>query len=351
MTFGSDNETGIAPEILTAIIAANHGTASPYGEDDLTQGLTEKISTVFETEVRVFLVATGTAANALALSCLTPPYGGIYCHHLAHIMRAECAAPEFYSGGARLLPLPGAAGKIQAAILRETLDKQEASVHSVPTTAISLTQASEMGTLYQIDEIREITTLAHAAGLLVHMDGTRFANALASLGCSPADLSWRCGVDVLCLGASKNGAIAAEAVIFFHPELADDFAWRRKRGGHLYSKMRFLAAQFTAYLDQDHWLNYARHANTKALELAQALRTLPDVELAFAVEANEVFADMPASLFTAAVAGGFPVHATALDNHRKRVRLVCAFNTTSAQITALKQILERASGICSRTDD
>ncbi|HED13668.1 MAG TPA: low specificity L-threonine aldolase [Gammaproteobacteria bacterium] len=340
MTFGSDNETGIAPEILDAMVAANIGTTQPYGEDALTRALTEKISNVFDTEVSAFLVTTGTAANALALSCLTPPYGGIYCHQLAHIMHAECAAPEFYAAGARLLPLPGSEGKLQETTIREVLDNRHESVHSVQTTAISLTQASEMGTLYQIEEIRTIAALAHAAGLSVHMDGTRFANALVTLGCSPAEMSWRCGVDVLCLGASKNGAMAAEAVIFFNPEQAASFAWRRKRGGHLYSKMRFVAAQFTAYLAQDRWLDYARHANAMARELAQSLLTLPDIELAFAVEANEVFADMPTSLFKAAVAGGFPVHATSLANNRKRVRLVCAFNTTHQDISELIQVLQ-----------
>jgi len=343
MTFGSDNESGIAPEILAAITAANTGTVQPYGEDAFTYGLTEKINNIFETETTVFLVTTGTAANALALSCLTPAYGGIYCHQLAHIMRAECAAPEFYAGGARLLPLPGAEGKLQAATIRDVLESRQESVHNVPATTISLTQASEMGTLYQPDEIREITALAHMASLSVHMDGTRFANALASLDCSPADLSWRCGVDVLCLGASKNGALAAEAVIFFTPELAKTFAWRRKRGGHLCSKMRFVATQFEAYLAHNHWLKYARHANAKARELATSLLTLPTVELAYTVEANEVFADMPTHLFAAAVAGGFPLHATHLDNNRRRVRLVCAFNTQSQDISRLLQILQHAS--------
>ena len=294
MNFCSDNVAGAAPEILAALAAANRGAAMPYGADAVTARLQRKVAEIFETEVAVFPVATGSAANSLALSVMAPPYGAIYCHEAAHINVDECGAPEFFTGGAKLVDLAGADGKLHAGDLAAALAGAGAGiVHHVQPAAISLTQASECGTVYSPHELHEIADLARANGLKLHLDGARFANAVAGLGCSPADLTWRAGVDALSLGATKNGALAAEAVVFFDRALAAAFGYRRKRAGHLFSKMRFLSAQLEAYLSDDLWLRNARHANRLADRLAQGLAGLPGARLVYPVQANEVFVALP----------------------------------------------------------
>lgn len=251
MNFCSDNVTGISPEILTALADVNQGAAMPYGEDECTQRLQSKFAQLFETEVTVFPVTTGTAANALALSVIVPPFGAVYCHSSAHINVDECGAPEFYTGGAKLLTIPGINGKLYAQDLKNAIALSGIGVvHHVQPTAISITQSTEAGTVYSIDEVKQIAEVARNHHLSLHMDGARFANAVVSLGCSPADITWRCGVDMLCFGATKNGAMAAEAVIFFNRDLAQTFGYRLKRSGHLMSKMRFLSAQLEAYIQQ-----------------------------------------------------------------------------------------------------
>src|SRR5262245_32552627 len=277
--FCSDNVTTIAPEIMTALERANSSAAMPYGNDEITKRLEQRIAQIFERSVAVFPVATGTASNALALSTLTPPYGVLYCHEQAHIQVDECGAPELYTGGAKLLPLPGASGKLTPGALAAALSLGwRGSVSNPQPAVLSLTQATENGTVYRLDEVRALAEVAHAHGLKVHMDGTRFANALVSLNCAPADASWRAGVDVLSLGATKNGALAAESVIFFDPALAQTMAFRRKRGGHLFSKMRFVSAQLEAYLSDDLWLRNARHANAMARRLADGLAKIRSEE-------------------------------------------------------------------------
>jgi threonine aldolase len=285
--------------------------------------------------VQAFLVVTGTAANALALSTMVPAYGAVYCHEQAHVLVDECGAVEFYTGGARLIALPGAGGKLSAAVFRDVLIGQRSDVHYVKPGAVTLTQATEFGTLYQPDEIRAISELAHARGLHVHMDGTRFANAVAALGCTPAESSWRAGVDVLCFGASKNGALAAEAVVFFDRELARDFGLRRKRGGHLLSKMRFVAAQFDAYLEQDRWRSLAAHANAMARLLGAGMVTLNDVDLAYPVETNLVFVTMPEVLRARLEATGYELNWWPQEEGRVLVRLVTAFNTREEDVARL----------------
>ena len=335
MAFLSDNEVGIAPEILSALAASSDGRAPPYGEDARSARLDGQLSELFETEVQAFLVVTGTAANALALSTMVPAYGAVYCHEEAHVLVDECGAVEFYTGGARLIALPGVGGKLSAAVFRDVLISQRSDVHYVRPAAVTLTQATEFGTLYQPDEIRAISELAHARGLHVHMDGTRFANAVAALGCTPAESSWRAGVDALCFGASKNGAMAAEAVVFFNRELARDFGSRRKRGGHLLSKMRFVAAQFDAYLEQDRWRSLAAHANAMAQLLAAGVVTLSDVELAYPVETNLVFVTMPEALRARLEATGYPLNWWPRGEGRVLVRLVTAFNTREEDVARL----------------
>ncbi len=335
MNFCSDNVTGISPEILTALADVNQDAAMPYGEDKCTKRLQTKFAELFETEVTVFPVTTGTAANALALSVMVPPFGAVYCHAAAHINVDECGAPELYTGGAKLLTLPGSNGKVYAQDLTNAIASSgKGVVHHVQPAAISITQTTEAGTVYSQSEVRQIAEVAHTHHLNLHMDGARFANAVASLGCSPADITWRSGVDVLCFGATKNGAMAAEAVIFFNQDLAQTFSYRRKRSGHLLSKMRFLSAQLETYVTNDLWLKNAAHANKMAEKLATELTKLPGVKFCYPVEANEIFIQLPEAVIAGLMADGFQFYRWE-GEHSTTVRLVTAFDTKYESVDAL----------------
>ncbi len=332
MNFSSDNVTGVAPEIMAALAAANAGPAASYGADAITERLARRFSDLFEREVVVFPVATGTAANALALACLTPPWGVVYGHREAHFQVDECGAPEFYAGGAKLRPLEGAHGKITAADLEAAI-MGRGVVHHAQPASVSLTQSTEAGTVYQAAEVEAIAEVCRRHGLGLHVDGSRFANAVAALNRSPADLTWRAGVEALSFGATKNGAMAAEAVVFFDPGKAEEFAFRRKRGGHLFSKMRFLSAQLEAYLEGDLWLRNARHANLMATRLAEGLESLPGAQLQHPVEANEIFVSLPDPVIRGLLADGFKFYRW--DNEASVViRLVTAFDTAASDVDA-----------------
>ncbi len=334
MNFRSDNTTGVSPEILAAIAAANEGQEAAYGDDTITGRLGDRFRDLFETELAVLPVATGTAANAISLAALTPPYGAIYCHREAHIEVDECGAPELFTGGAKLVVLDGPDGKFDAATFADALARAGAGdVHRVQPAAVSITQASECGTLYALDEIAAIAEVAHDHGLALHMDGARFANAVAALGCSPAEATWRAGVDVLSFGATKNGALAAEAIVSFRPDLARELAFRRKRGGHLFSKMRFLSAQLEAYVSDDLWLRNARHANRCARLLGDGLGEVPGAALAHPVEANEVFPRLPEAVIEGLVAAGFSFYRWGGEGSTT-LRLVTAFNTREEDVAA-----------------
>jgi len=341
MNFASDNTAAIAPAILDAIIAANHGFAIGYGDDELTARVTRRIARVFEHEVAVLLVPTGTAANALALAQLSPPWGAVLCHGESHIATDECGAPEFFGGGLKLVPLPGVGCKIAPDTLRGALDAGPwGGPHHVSASVLSLTQATEAGTVYRPDEVARLAALAHQRGLAVHMDGARFANALTRLQVSPAEATWKAGIDVMSLGATKGGALAAEAIVFFDPARAAGMAERRKRGGHLLSKHRFLAAQLDAYFADGCWLELAAHANRMADRLAARL-AMAGLDPVWPVEANEVFVMLPrkiderlravgASYYpwkTNALPKGVPVAADGV-----LVRLVTSFATTGTDV-------------------
>jgi threonine aldolase len=332
VNFCSDNASGAAPEILRALEAANDGWAMPYGNDDLTRRLQARVEEIFETEAAVLPVATGTAANVLCLSVMTPPYGAIYCHRESHINVDECGAPEFYSGGAKLVALPGDHGKLTPATLEAAI-VDAGDVHSVQPAAVSLTNASEAGTVYTPEETRAIAEIAKAHGLGLHLDGARFANALVALGCSPAEATWKAGVDALALGATKNGVLAGELVVLFDPGKAEELGYRRKRGGHLFSKMRFLSAQLEAYLADDLWLRNARHANAMAAVLGAGLAELPGVELSHPVEANEIFVILPEPMIEGLFARGFQFYRWGPAANRE-ARLITAFNTDPAHVEA-----------------
>lgn len=339
MNFCSDNVTGVSPEILQALAAANGGAAASYGADAITERLQRRFMELFEHEVAVFPVATGTAANALALATLTPPYGVIYGHGEAHFHVDECGAPEFYTGGAKLTVLGGEHAKITPATLAAAVTGKGVVHHSQPAT-VSLTQATEAGTVYKSDEIGGIAEVCRQHGLAFHVDGARFANAVAALNRSPADLTWRSGVEALSFGATKNGAMAAEAVVFFDPAKAADFAFRRKRGGHLFSKMRFLSAQLDAYLADDLWLRNARHANRMATRLAEGLAGVAGARLRHPVEANEIFAELPEPVIRGLFAAGFLFHRWGGETDTC-VRLVTAFDTAPADVESFLAAAKR----------
>lgn len=337
MNFTSDNITPVSEPILSAMRAANTGTAHSYGGDRLTQRLERAFCDLFERDVAVFPVATGTAGNALALSQICPPYGGVFCHETAHIATDECGAPEFYCAGAKIMGLPGEDGRIHAAQIEPGVAfAREMGVHHVKPSAVSLTQATEWGTVYPLAQVAQISSVARTAGLRVHMDGARFANALVHLGCSAAEATWKQGVDVLTFGATKNGAMSAEAVVFFDPSGAQDFGHRRKRAGHLWSKMRFLAAQLLAYLENDLWLSNARNANAMASRLGAGLGNITGVRLLQPVEANEVFAALPEPMAVGLERLGFGFYRWHLSPVRDAVpiRLVTSWTTQLTEVEA-----------------
>ncbi len=343
MNFRSDNEAPVAPEIMEALARANSGADHSYGADAATARLQGQFSDLFETEVAVFPVITGTAANALSLAQSAPPYGVVYCHRESHIHTDECNAPEFYTGGAKLHALDGAHGRIDLAALKDALAATGFhGDHEPEPAAISLTQATEAGAVYAIDAIAALAELAHGRGLRVHMDGARIANAVARLGCAPADMTWRAGIDILSFGATKNGAMAAEAVVVFRRDLVDGLARRRMRGGHLLSKMRFVSAQLEAYIADGLWLALAARANRAASRLADGVSAIAGATLLHPVEGNELFVQLPAGAIDGMAGDGFEFHRW--PGAEGTVRLVCSYAARDGDIDALIASLRRHRG-------
>jgi threonine aldolase len=350
MNFASDNTAGMAPGVVDAIVRANDGYALGYGNDDVTRAIERRFAEIFERDVAVFLVATGTAANAMALAHVTPPWGAVLCHTESHIMTDECGAPEFFGGGIRLVGLPGVGCKLSSDTVKGALARGEwGGPHHLSPRAISLTQASEAGTIYRIEELTSLCDAVHAGGLAVHMDGARLANALVRLGATPAEASWKAGVDVLSFGATKGGAMAAEAIVFFDRARASGMAERRKRGGHLLSKHRFLAAQFDAFFVDDYWLKLARHANAMADRLADGLRAA-GLEPVWPVEANLVFVVLPRTLEARLKAAGaqyYVRHSESLPAGQEigkdacLVRLVASFATRAQDVDNFLDVIRR----------
>jgi threonine aldolase len=337
MFFASDNAAGIAAPILEAIGRANTGYALGYGNDDCTKRVEKKLAEIFERDLAVFLVPTGTVANSLAIAHLTPPWGAVLCHAESHIATDECGAPEFFGGGIKLVGLEGEGAKVSAGTLRATLEQGAwGGPHHVSPSVLSLSQATECGTVYRVDEVKELADIAHARGVTVHMDGARLGNALARMNVSLAEATWKAGVDVLSFGATKGGAMGAEAMIFFDPRRGANMQDRRKRGGALLSKHRFIAAQLEAYLEGDLWLKLARHANDMADALAAGL-TAAGAKPAWPVEANEVFAPLTVEAdkrLKAAGATYYPWPSAGLNIGAGKilVRLVTSFQTTKEDV-------------------
>ena len=336
--FASDNVTGVSPEIMDAMVKANDDHAAmSYGADKWTDSLSAKVGEIFETDVTVFPVVSGTAANVLPISYLTPPYGTVYCHKEAHINTDECGASEFYSGGAKLVPLPGDHGKFTGASLKDAIFGRGVPRHTQPSL-VSLTQTTEAGTLYRPDEITAITEIARENDLKVHMDGARFANAVVGTNCSPADLTWRSGVDVLSFGATKNGAMGAELVVFFGKPNVKELENRRVRGGHFISKMRFLSAQLTAYLDNNLWQRNAMQANDMAKRIAMGLSDITSIEFVHPVEANILFLTMPRAMVSVLKEAGFEFYEMIPGEKRSLVRLVMSFNSSQSDVDRFVEI-------------
>lgn len=294
MHFASDNTGPVHPQVMTALMDANAGHGAPYGADPLSQRAVEQVREVFEApEAAVFLCATGTAANVLLLSTLSRPFETIYCADCAHIHEDECNAPELFTGGTKLTLLPHQAGKITPESLRAAISASASgSVHNARPGPLSLTQATEKGTVYSLEELHRLTTIARDAGISTHMDGARFANAVAHLGCTPAEASWKAGVDALSFGGTKNGLMGVEAMVLFNPEKGRELEYRRKRGAQLFSKHRYLAAQMCAYLSDDLWLQSAHAANDSAAALAKGLEAAGGRLLA-PQQSNLLFVDLP----------------------------------------------------------
>ena len=338
--FASDNIAGACPEVLDAILKANDGDSTPYGNDQISTDLQKKFSDLFEKDVIVFPIASGTAANALALSTMTPSFGNIYCHKLSHINTDECGAPEFYTGGGKLVTLNGINGKILAEELDQAIGGK-GIVHHTQPSSVSITQVCETGEVYQLDEIKKISEVTHKHKLNMHMDGARFANALVSLNATPAEMTWKSGIDVLSFGATKNGCIAAEAIIFFNKDLVGNIAFLMKRAGHLLSKMRFVSAQLDAYISNDVWLRNARHANKMGKKLSDGLNNHSDINLAYPTEANEVFATFPRNKIENLNSEGYKMNEDELDG--KAVRLVAAWNTKDSDVDQLLETLKNSN--------
>jgi threonine aldolase len=339
--FASDNVTSACPEVMDAVIEANSGISESYGDDEWSYKLKEKLSEVYETNVEVFLTVSGTASNALALSALTPVYGKIYCHELSHINTDECGAPELFTGGAKLNPMRSSNGRIKAKELDEIV-RGSGNVHVTQPSVVSITQSCETGTVYQLDEISEISKIAHKHKMSVHMDGARFANALVSLSASPAEMTWKSGVDVLTLGGTKNGCLAAEAIIFFKPKMVGNFPFLHKRSGQLLSKMRFISSQLNAYITNDVWIRNARHANAMAKILSEGLNVFSNINLAYPTESNEVFVHLPRYVIDYLNQLGYDINEEELDG--KAVRFVTAWNTDLNDIHNLLDKLSQKFG-------
>lgn len=335
MFFASDNTSGVPAEVMAALACANEGYARGYGGDALMAELRARLRSVFEApDAEVHLVATGTAANALAIASHCPPWGAVFCHRHSHIAEDECGAPEFYAGGAKLVLVDGAHGRITSDALTEALATTGASgVHGVQRGLLSLTNVTEAGTVYTPAEIAALTAVAKAHGLPCHLDGARFANALVATGATPAEMTWKAGIDVLSFGGTKNGLLGVEAVVFFDPAKAWEFELRRKRGGHLFSKHRYLSAQMLAYLEDGLWLRLARQANDMGARLSAGLLTVPGVALTHPAQANMIFANWPQGIHDRLRAAGAVYYdLRPLPDGRETARLVASWCTTAEDV-------------------
>jgi threonine aldolase len=352
MEFASDNTSGTAPEIVDALIAANAGYARSYGNDAAMDRVRALIREIFEApKAEVYLVNNGTTANSLALATYCPPWGGVYCHESAHVEVDECGAPEFFIGGGKMITVPGAMGKMTPETLRQAIEATpQGFVHSIQRGIVTVTNTTEAGTVYTVAELEALCAVAKAFDLPIHVDGARFANALVSTNASPAEMSWKAGVDILSFGGTKNGCMGVEAVVLFDPTKAWEFELRRKRGGHLFSKHRYLSAQMEAYLTDGLWLRLARAANERAAALEAAFKSHPDARLLYPRDANMVFASLPRAVHRDLEAAGAHYYCwpgepapKGPDDEEIGARFVCSWSTTADDIAAFAKLLSGAA--------
>lgn len=335
LQFASDNTAGICPEALHALVSANAGFAASYGNDDATRLACDRIRELFETDADVFFVFNGTAANSIALAALCQSYQAVICSDTAHVETDECGAPEFFSNGSKLLSAPHRHGKLTSAGVLDVITRRT-DVHYPRPKVVTLTQSTEFGSLYQKGEISGISRIAQAHGLKVHMDGARFANAVAALNVAPADITWRAGVDVLCFGGTKMGLPIGEAIVFFDRRLGEEFSYRCKQAGQLASKMRYLSAPWLAMLTDDTWLRHARHANGMAHRLADKIAGMAGAELLLPTEVNGVFVNLPEPALAGLKALGWTFY-TFIGGG---ARFMCSWATTEEAVDHLAHDLE-----------
>ncbi|MGI9114428.1 MAG: threonine aldolase family protein [Chthoniobacterales bacterium] len=337
LEFASDNTAGFCPEAISGLSEANRGATASYGDDEWTRRLCDRVRDIFETDCDVFLVSNGTAANALALAQLCQPFHSVICQEHAHIENDECGAVEFFTRGSKLIPTRGDKGKLDLAEVANALARQH-ELHSHKPRVISITQATELGTVYCAEEIRQIAIFASERGMVLHMDGARFANAIANLGCAPKEITWQAGVEVLCFGGTKNGLAAGELVIFFNRERAAEFDYRAKQAGQLASKMRLLAAPWLALVESELWLRNAAHANAMAAELSAELDDA-GIEVVFPTESNAVFVRLSAELSTRLQERGWEFYKFIEPDI---YRLMCSWATT--EVSIVEFVREVAAG-------
>jgi threonine aldolase len=334
--FASDNNSGVCPEAIQALLEANHGHITGYGDDPWTTRACNLIRDLLETDAAIFFVFNGTAANALSLAAACRPYHAVLCHEFAHIQHDECGAPAFFSGGAKLVPLPGDHAKLQPESVIQTVESHF-PLHSSKPAALSLTQATECGTVYSPNELAALSAAAHQHGLRVHLDGARLANAVAHLGVAPKEVTWRSGVDILSLGATKNGGLFGEALVVFDRELARELDYRIKQSGQLASKMRFLAAPWIGLLSDGAWHRHAAHANAMAKRLSDRLAQLPGTRLLHPTQANGVFIDLPARAIRSLHDRGWHFY---VFEGETGCRLMCSWDTTEDDLSAFTDDLQ-----------
>jgi len=341
LEFRSDNCGRAAPELIQALVSANEGSVLGYGGDELTNQLHTRLSELFEHPVKVFPVPTGTGANALALAAVGSPFGAVYCSPEAHINTSECNATSFFGSGLKVTPVHGIDGKIDPLALDAAISTAgKGQAHKNQPEAINLVQATDMGAVYSVSEVAEISRVARAHGLTVHMDGARFANAIATLGCTPAELTWKAGVDILSFGVTKNGGLLTDAIVVFNPDVAIKMGFHLRRAGMIWSKMRFASAQVLAYVQDDLWLRLARQSNAAALAIAQGISNLEGVRLLAPVQANELFVEMDRKAVDALIAQGVLFYRRAPN----MFRLVCRWDTTTEETTRLIALIEQSTG-------
>ncbi len=336
LEFRSDNCGRVAPEIIEAISRANHGSAIGYGADDLTLQLNTRLSEIFETQVRVFPIPTGTGANALALASVGTPFGAVFCSPEAHINTSECNAVGFFGSGLKVTPIDGIHGKVCPDSLEKNLHSAGfGQAHKSQPVAVNLVQATDLGAVYSVAEIQRISALAREKNLTVHMDGARFANALAYLGCTPAEMTWKSGVDILSLGVTKNGGLLSDAIVVFNPAVADKINFHLRRGGMIWSKMRFASAQILAYVENDLWLRLAKQSNFVAQQLAAGINNIPGARLIAPVQANELFAEMRAQSLDQLAQHGVLFYRRGPE----LARFVCRWETTEEEVQSLLSLI------------